>query len=406
MVDANAALPTDLDTQLVQVRVPLDRATEVFSAYDPEGRVPIVVIPDRPFRIRFDLLLVAAGILAGALVLDLLLRPGPLLFWLLVVTAIGLAVTSIIPAIVVRVPEGANALLARRGRYWKSIGPGVHLLPPWIAITHLVTRRQVPFEIPAIASPTSDRVIATIQTVITFEITDPYRFVYSISASDFDLVLQASCQDAFRQLVHGITADEVMGLTRADTEPLRGALDMDIASFGVTISKVNITYARPPDDFMATEEARQLAVVKRAEQIQLQELALRRLADEEELQRQRVIALAERTREEVRQQIELATLRRSLIELEAENEGLRLTRMEERLSQNPAAAKLDWNRRQLEVARALAGNTRAVLQVGNAGDIGRVLMIHDLDDNAESGVGGDTGAQDGLAAVPAPVESE
>jgi hypothetical protein len=157
---------------------------------------------------------------------------------------------------------------------------------------------------------------------------------------------------------------------------------------------------------VATEEARQLAVVKRAEQVQQQELALHRLHDAEELERQRVITLAQRTREDLRQQIENAALRRQLIELEAENEALRLGRLEERLRQNPSAARLDWDRHQLEVARALAGNTRAVLQVGNAGDIGRVLMIHDIEGGAQEAANGRAVAQDGAAATPPSVTAE
>jgi regulator of protease activity HflC (stomatin/prohibitin superfamily) len=311
MVDASAPPPRDVTTQLVQVRVPLQQAAEIFSSYDADGRVPIVVLPERSFRLRFDLLILAGAILAGAALLTWQFTPNPMLITLLTVAAVGLAVASVVPTVLVRVPEGVNALLAKRGRYWRTIGSGTHMLPPWVAITHLVTRREVPFEMPTIESPTSDRVRATIETVITFQITDPYRFVYSISASDFDMVLQASCQDAFRQLVHGITSEEVMGLTRAETGPLREALDADIASYGVTISKISITYARPPADFVATEEARQLAVVKRAEQVQQQELALHRLHDAEELERQRVITLAQRTREDLRQQIENAALRPS-----------------------------------------------------------------------------------------------
>ena len=46
---------------------------------------------------------------------------------------------------------------------------------------------------------------------------------------------------------------------------------------------------------------------------------------------------------------------------------------------------------QLEIGRALAGNTRAVLQVGNASDIARAFLLRDLRiDPSLADTGGDS----------------
>ena len=57
------------------------------------------------------------------------------------------------------------------------------------------------------------------------------------------------------------------------------------------------------------------------------------------------------------------------MELEAEAEDFKLAKLEQRLKDYPHAAKWLWAGEKLEVSRALAGNTRAVLQLGEANEI-------------------------------------
>jgi hypothetical protein len=121
----------------------------------------------------------------------------------------------------------------------------------------------------------------------------------------------------------------------------------------VALNRVTVTYAQPQAEFMRTQESRQLASTRRAEQAEQQALAQRRQADAETLLRQRVLA-------------------------EAEAEELRLAKLEERLRASPLAAQYDLERARLEVARALAGNTRALIQVGPADDIARALLLRGL----------------------------
>jgi regulator of protease activity HflC (stomatin/prohibitin superfamily) len=339
--------------------VPLNAAADAFATRDASGRLPIVVVPERPLRLRIDLFALALGLFVAAFVAVDLLATNRLVPLLLVIAGVVVAALGVVQSLLVMVPEGTNALLARRGRFWKMVPPGRHFLLPWVAVTHLVTRREIPFDVSVDGAPTSDLVRATVDTLITFTITEPERFVYNISAGDFDHVLQAMCQDGIRQMVRQIAAAEVPSLTRLETTALREALNEDIGSYGVRLTKINIPFAQPPADFVQSNEARQLAVLRLAEQAEQHTLTLLRLKQSEELRRQQLIARAERRDVLLRHRIDQAILRRELVEREATNEALRLARMEERLNENPAAARLDWDRHQLEVARALAGNARA-----------------------------------------------
>ena len=337
-MDQDALESASGQTQLAQVRVPLQDAGSTFESRDASGRTPVVLVPLRNLRIRFDLLAIAAGLL-GLGILSALFGWHFLLTGAAFVGAAVLAALALTSAFFVRVPEGTTAMLVQSGRHLSALDPGAHVVPPWIVVSHVVTRRQVPFGLPRVEAPTQDNVSATIDALATFSIADPARFVYSISVPDFDLVLQAACSQALRTLVRTQTWASILDLSGDQAEILRAAIDADVRTYGVQIDHLSITHARPEPAFMQAEQARQLAVVQRAEQIERQALAERRQRDEG-----------------------------ALIDL-------RLSHLEQALQRYPAAANWEWQGAQLEVARALAGNGRAVVQLGRPTDVLSALLL-------------------------------
>ncbi|MDP9313353.1 MAG: SPFH/Band 7/PHB domain protein [Chloroflexota bacterium] len=407
---ANAAYSNQVAqgiSQLAQVKAALEEASEIFGRKDEAGRTPIVVVPKRQNRIRwgliiFGLFIVGGGVFVGGAAGNAGLASLAAFFGVLFI------LFGLLRALYIQVPEGVNALLARGGKHIGTVGAGLHFVPPWVVVSHLVTRREVPYDAPVKEAPTKDNVRAAVDTSITFMVTDPYRFVYGISATGFDQVFQAACQDALRSMVRLVTSDQVNDLARQETAGLRESLSADVEQYGVTITKINITDARPPADFLQSQEARQLAVLQRAEQAEKQALAQRRQADQEALARQQVVARVEREREELQVQVQQAEARRRIAELDAEAEAVRLLRVEEGLRKNPLAAQRELQLAQFEVARALASNSRAVLQVGGADDLVRAFVMREvLHDAAQAPVGGATADGNGKVVDqggPEPVE--
>ena len=367
----NPDLPAEDYTQLTQAQVPLDEAAGAFATKDASGRIPIVVIPQRLNRIRNELVGLALLVLVGGVVLGVWLNNAASIIPAAVSLAVVLLILGIYRSFMVRIPEGVNGLLVKGGRYTKTIGSGTHVIPPWILISHLVTCREIPFDVPAVEMPTQDNVRVNVDILITFSISDPYKFVYRISADDFDQVFQASCQDSLRSMVRQISSDEVINLTQNKLNGLLEELGNAIEPYGITVMRINVTYAQPPNDFMQSLESQKLAALQQAEQAEKQALAQRRQTDEDALARQRIIAEVERDKEMLQIQVQQAETRRRIVELEAEAEELRLAKLEERLEKYPNAAQWEVETLQLEIGRALAGNTRALLQIGNAGDIAR-----------------------------------
>jgi hypothetical protein len=175
-------------------------------------------------------------------------------------------------------------------------------------------------------------------------------------------------------------ADEVLDLGEADSERLRTGIGAALEPYGVVVVRVVVTHVMPPLEFMASRESRRLAGLQRAEEAEHHALALLRQSDQEELEQQRIKA------------------RERAIELEAANEVARLTRLEERLRAYPNAVHWDVETQRLDVARALAANTRAMVQVGSGSDVAASLLMHTLPEDGTPAV--PDGDGDGGGAPP------
>jgi regulator of protease activity HflC (stomatin/prohibitin superfamily) len=361
-----------MSIQLTQVRVPLEDAADALSTPDQQGRLPIVILPRHALRIRNELVIAGLVVLVIGFLLDLTLaaRGGALAL------AGLLIVLGIFQSFRVPVPEGSQAVLLRGGRFAKTLGPGNHWAPPWIIVSHIVTTRETPFDAPAVSIPTKDNVRTNVDILMTFTIAAPEKFVFTISAPDFDQVCQATCQENVRLLVRDKDSDEVLDMAPADTQRLAAGIGATLEAYGVQVVRVVLTHVTPPIEFIASRESRRLATIQRAEEQERHALALLRQADLEELDRVRISA------------------RREAIELEAANEVARLEKLEGRIRDYPNAMHWDNESLRLEIARSLAGNTRAMVQVGQGADVANSLLMHTLPENGTPpGAAPEAGAQ-------------
>jgi regulator of protease activity HflC (stomatin/prohibitin superfamily) len=345
-----------LAIQLTQVRVPLQDAAEALSTPDSSGRLPIVVLPKHALRIRNEL--VIAGIIAVVVgfVFDIALAARG--------AAVGLGgvliVLGVFRSFMVPVPEGSKAVLLKGGRFNKTLGPGNRFVVPWIVVSHVVTTRETPFDAPAASIPTRDNVRTNVDILMTFTISSPERFVFTISAPDFDQICQATCQENLRLLIREKDSDEVLDLTDDDNERIRAGIGKTLDTYGVEVVRVVVTHVMPPMEFVMSRESRRLATLQRSEEQEQHALAMLRQSDKEELERSRISA------------------RREVIELEAANEVSRLERLEARIRTYPNAMHWDVESQRLDVARGLAANTRAMVQVGPGSDVAASLLMHTL----------------------------
>ena len=73
-------------------------------------------------------------------------------------------------------------------------------------------------------------------------------------------------------------------------------------------------------------------------------------------------------------------MRQQVGKIEADTLAARLARIEDLLVKYPRAAEWEWQSEQLGVARALAGNSRAIVQLGQVSDVMRTILAADTRD--------------------------
>ena len=202
-----------LDIQLTQVRVPLLDAAEALSTPDsarpPADHRPAPAGPADPQRAR-DRRPDRRRRSALLLDLQLAIRGGAL--------GIGgvLIVLGVFRSFRVPVPEGSQAVLLQRRPVRPDPGAGQPLRRrrgSSSATSSRPARRRSTRRRSEI--PTRDDVRTNVDILMTFRIGAPEKFVFTISAPDFDQICQATCQEAVRLLVRE------QGLRR-DPRPGRG----------------------------------------------------------------------------------------------------------------------------------------------------------------------------------------
>jgi regulator of protease activity HflC (stomatin/prohibitin superfamily) len=326
---------------------------EAIELADAYGRVPVVVRVHRQPPINPIWILLAIGLGASGLFLPLFLAVRAII----IVAAVAVLIFGILARLIMRIPPGTVGLVAQAGRHHAVLNAGVRWVRPTLALTHVVTTRELAFDVPVAAVRSADGVNVNVDLVLTLGIDDPVKFAYQITSGDLDEFIHASCQEAVRLLVRGIEALAALDLGEAAADRLRQSIDAKLAAYGVGVRAVAFTRVLLPEALTASLEARRLASIQLSEEKENYALDERRLTD-----RANLLALEQESRH-------------AQLELEAQAEALRLGKLEERLARYPLAARYDLEWQRLKVAQQLAGNTRAVVSLGGGDLVANLLAV-------------------------------
>ena len=113
-------------------------------------------------------------------------------------------------------PIGAWCLLTRWGKYAGIAKPGKSFHPPWIRVSHCVTQQAVVYDAPVERAITQDNIRVSIDIVLVFRVFDPYPFVYTLGASNFDALLTGVVEESVRLLARRTLSTDFLEL-RGDT---------------------------------------------------------------------------------------------------------------------------------------------------------------------------------------------
>ena len=162
---------------------------------------------------------------------------------------------------IVEIEEGTVGVLTKFGAIsGPGLSPGRHYLwHPWARVAYVVdVTTEIPYAAPVLSSPTHENVpLKSIEFFLRFRIVDAIRFVQTIGAGNFDLVLSNSVQDAIRQRSRQVRTERAYDLRGSDVKDMQDLLNRQLTRYGVQIMGCNIPDVQLPDQYrehLATRE--------------------------------------------------------------------------------------------------------------------------------------------------------
>lgn len=168
--------------------------------------------------------------------------PDPLLILLLVVAVVVVVTLGLSVRVIQQQQLG---IIQRLGKYHRSIGPGLHLIVPFIdQVAHKMDMREAVVPFPPQGVITEDNLMVGIDSVIYYQIVDPVRAAYE--AQDFIQAIEQLTQTTLRNIIGGLDLEQTLTSREEINQKLRVVLDEATGKWGIKVNRVELRSIEPP----------------------------------------------------------------------------------------------------------------------------------------------------------------
>jgi len=161
-----------------------------------------------------------------------------LAFILLLVIYVALAIKI--------VQQHEQGLIERFGRYRKTVGPGFHMIVPFIEKMKKIDMREQVVDVPPQEVITKDNVVVTVDAVVYYQATDPVKLKYNVA--NFILAATKLAQTNLRNVIGDMDLDSALTSRETINTELREILDEATDVWGTRVVRVEIQRIDPPVD--------------------------------------------------------------------------------------------------------------------------------------------------------------
>lgn len=178
-------------------------------------------------------------------------------------------IASILLKAIYLVQQGEAIIIERFGRFERILGPGIHIIIPFIETPRTVVwtffsigqdkrlyrhtktvqkfdLRESVHDFPKQNVITKDNVTMEISAVIYYQITDPRAAIYEVS--NLPEAIEKLAQTTLRNIVGSMDLDESLVSRDKVNEKLRIILDDASDKWGVKVNRVELQEVNPPHD--------------------------------------------------------------------------------------------------------------------------------------------------------------
>ncbi len=174
-----------------------------------------------------------------------------------------------------RVRQAEAMIIERFGRYNRTLGPGLHVLIPfvdearrvvWTQVKEMegdrfyrflkkiqrIDLREAVYDFPKQSVITRDNVTTEINALVYYRIIDPYAAVYGVY--DLPEAIEKLAQTTLRNVIGSMDLDEMLVSRDQVNTRLRQTLDEAADKWGVDVTRVELQEVRPPADIRQAME--------------------------------------------------------------------------------------------------------------------------------------------------------
>jgi regulator of protease activity HflC (stomatin/prohibitin superfamily) len=180
----------------------------------------------------------------------------------------GIIVGTIISGVRVAA-QWERCIVLRMGKYHSLKGPGVMYIVPFIDHVRFVDTRTLVLNIPSQKVITRDNVPAQIDGALFFLVSDPKGAVLSIQ--DFRFAIAQYAQAALRDVVGGLTLDELLSEREQVQERIGSIVEERIKDWGLHVDSIRLLDIDLPEELkkmmsrQASAEREKRATITKAE---------------------------------------------------------------------------------------------------------------------------------------------
>ncbi len=143
------------------------------------------------------------------------------------------------------VPQATAGVVERFGRYHRTLAPGLNLVVPFIdRIKDTVDLREQVVPFPPQAVVTSDNLVVSVDTAVSFRVVDARAATYEIA--NFLTAVEQLTVTTLRDVVGGMSVDRALASREEIGAELREALDAVTGAWGLRVGRVELTAIDPP----------------------------------------------------------------------------------------------------------------------------------------------------------------